>query len=428
MITVKSTAFEASLFGRDIDNNSKKSDKIERIKTDFDTEDAKFREDLAKQNTIDEKHYIFDLYAKEYGILYSAVFADDASTLVLNLSSYSEEYMIWYKEAVLSRKKFIDEEGRRKVFENGNDTYFWSIRSQKYKNKELPTDEMKLYKKIQSFEFGAGVTYFYPYRNHDSKILKHLSISLSFDVKDYSDKAHEEVHKIWEAKYFRIKNLLDIFSDEVVKFLEESNAKKENNEIIDKDERIRIHKKLRDLNFKKELLDKPKLLDIAFYRKINAIPTQIIEQKILEILKSNRIKPEDMSTHLLSISAKVQYALENLIAPELWEERNKNLKETPKDFIIRVYGGWINEGFARPNLKNTDPKLYAAYYSWLQNRKLKDDLPWKGIVDVMEERITTQAHLPSNQITHKDKRKLDSAERRRKKANQESDSKLKKST
>lgn len=53
-------------------------------------------------------------------------------------------------------------------------------------------------------------------------------------------------------------------------------------------------------------------------------------------------------------------------APEKWLER-KNKKETPFDFVKRVYAPFIGRGLTRPHIKAIDLSLYNAIKSWKSN-------------------------------------------------------------
>jgi hypothetical protein len=53
-------------------------------------------------------------------------------------------------------------------------------------------------------------------------------------------------------------------------------------------------------------------------------------------------------------------------APEAWSQRTNNRRESPADFILRVYGRWIRKGFARPDLRRLDAPLYQAFAKWIE--------------------------------------------------------------
>ncbi|MFZ5693936.1 MAG: hypothetical protein ACOY5F_22100 [Pseudomonadota bacterium] len=52
-------------------------------------------------------------------------------------------------------------------------------------------------------------------------------------------------------------------------------------------------------------------------------------------------------------------------APELWADRPKDSRESPADFILRVYQPWLGSGFARPDLRALDIPLYQAFAKWI---------------------------------------------------------------
>lgn len=53
-------------------------------------------------------------------------------------------------------------------------------------------------------------------------------------------------------------------------------------------------------------------------------------------------------------------------APELWSERSRQRRENPADFIIRVYGPWLNKGLSRSALRSLDRPLYQSFAKWLE--------------------------------------------------------------
>lgn len=59
-------------------------------------------------------------------------------------------------------------------------------------------------------------------------------------------------------------------------------------------------------------------------------------------------------------------------APELFKER-KNRKESPVEFILRVYKLWLGKGLMRPHIKNLDPPLYNSLYQWLNRNPEPSD-------------------------------------------------------
>lgn len=61
-------------------------------------------------------------------------------------------------------------------------------------------------------------------------------------------------------------------------------------------------------------------------------------------------------------------------APELWLERDRNIKTNPAAFVRRVYGAWIGKGMKRGDLRELDKPLYQALANWVA-RHPEDDLP-----------------------------------------------------
>lgn len=82
------------------------------------------------------------------------------------------------------------------------------------------------------------------------------------------------------------------------------------------------------------------------------------------------------------------------VAPELWRNRDKSLKETPVTFITRVYAPWIGRGLQRGILRHFDADLYTALYNWARRsgNEIPEDLvprtyKHRGDVDVLPEEV-----------------------------------------
>lgn len=60
-------------------------------------------------------------------------------------------------------------------------------------------------------------------------------------------------------------------------------------------------------------------------------------------------------------------------APELWASRDLNRRESPPQFIRRVYSDWLGHGLQRRHLVTLDPALYKALSVWL-TRKPDDEI------------------------------------------------------
>jgi hypothetical protein len=60
-------------------------------------------------------------------------------------------------------------------------------------------------------------------------------------------------------------------------------------------------------------------------------------------------------------------------APALWAE-DRRPRETPPDFIKRIYEQWIGKGLGRPDLHRLDKPLYLAFAKWIERKGLPEDL------------------------------------------------------
>jgi hypothetical protein len=60
--------------------------------------------------------------------------------------------------------------------------------------------------------------------------------------------------------------------------------------------------------------------------------------------------------------------------PEAWADR-RDRRETPVDFIRRVYSPWLGHGLNQADIRRIDRKLYMSLHNWLRTRTLPDDLP-----------------------------------------------------
>lgn len=105
-----------------------------------------------------------------------------------------------------------------------------------------------------------------------------------------------------------------------------------------------------------------------------------IEARAIELAGDLRTIPESERKRIFSLlaqelglsatfkqaSAKAKASKFPDQAPELWADRPKGTRESPADFIIRVYGRWIKKGFARPDLRRLDAPLYQAFAKWIE--------------------------------------------------------------
>jgi|ERR1019366_6152480 hypothetical protein len=60
-------------------------------------------------------------------------------------------------------------------------------------------------------------------------------------------------------------------------------------------------------------------------------------------------------------------------APSLWMDR-ADRKETPPDFIKRVYAPWLGNGLTRVDILHRDKQLYFAFHRWLTSNPMPADL------------------------------------------------------
>jgi hypothetical protein len=89
------------------------------------------------------------------------------------------------------------------------------------------------------------------------------------------------------------------------------------------------------------------------------------------IQTSHDLSPNEMTT-LLAVLAGRSFmntpdagALLPSKAPELWSERDLNMRENAPKFTTRVYAQWIGKGLARRDIARLDPDLYKALSVWL---------------------------------------------------------------
>lgn len=84
--------------------------------------------------------------------------------------------------------------------------------------------------------------------------------------------------------------------------------------------------------------------------------------------------PEELQELLLRVANRVRDLQETskgqFSSPEAehvkerWDARDKSLKETPLDFVQRVYASFLPLGLSRADVNRIDPKLYRALYNW----------------------------------------------------------------
>lgn len=86
-------------------------------------------------------------------------------------------------------------------------------------------------------------------------------------------------------------------------------------------------------------------------------------------------------------------------APELWSERDVTLRESPSEFVRRVYDRWLDKGLSKPLLRKLDMPLYQAFSVW--SRRHPDDerpqLP--SLSDVIDRRVAKlSSELPPDEL------------------------------
>jgi len=85
------------------------------------------------------------------------------------------------------------------------------------------------------------------------------------------------------------------------------------------------------------------------------------------------------------------------VAPETWTDRDLNKRETPPDFIRRVYAPWVGKGLSRKDLKQLDPSLYRALSVWLTRHpedQMAKSLPTQSdILNDLIDRLTDEFSL-----------------------------------
>jgi hypothetical protein len=103
-----------------------------------------------------------------------------------------------------------------------------------------------------------------------------------------------------------------------------------------------------------------------------------------------------------------------LRSTQAWQSDRQD-KESPADFIARVYAPWIGKGLTRADIRRLDKPLYVALASWLQRKgnELAFDLPTKKEVanQAFGNPITVPAGSPEEQL--KELERVTSALRRR---------------
>lgn len=125
--------------------------------------------------------------------------------------------------------------------------------------------------------------------------------------------------------------------------------------------------------------------------------------KIREIIESQKLEARD-SDHSLPLPE---------TAPVLWSE-GKFKKESPPEFIKRVYEPWLGNGLTRSHIKSLDRKLYQAFATWATRHPGESfgfDLPTRSeITDKWVQRVSSSSELGDSL---RQVRRYESAVRRR---------------
>lgn len=81
-------------------------------------------------------------------------------------------------------------------------------------------------------------------------------------------------------------------------------------------------------------------------------------------------------------------------APELWADRDLNLREKPPAFVRRVYAEWLGHGLTRKALRDLDFDLYGALGVWLLRHPddpIRSLLPKRSATtDALIERLSSE--------------------------------------
>lgn len=98
--------------------------------------------------------------------------------------------------------------------------------------------------------------------------------------------------------------------------------------------------------------------------EIGAIDDEVVLRAVFLAAVRNagfvRIGPDAVVVPIQTIDQSIK----DFSPSEFWDERDKSKKETPVDFIKRVYAEVLTGWFTVADLKQADPKLYRAYYNW----------------------------------------------------------------
>lgn len=197
-----------------------------------------------------------------------------------------------------------------------------------------------------------------------------------------------------------------LFEDAEISFLERKNR---NDNIRNAVESGNTDKKLPiDEEFYGTIISPPEMLHEHGDEKLLSLD-EIFGKAVSEEEKS---RFEDFASNL-ALSGRINELIDAAFhlskqppnfAPELWSERDKSLKEKPTDFILRVYGHWINDCTMHQGIiRELDEKLYRAYNQHKQQGIVSND--FQKLLPTQSEFVTTKL-LNQDSLSEVEKIKL----------------------
>jgi MGS-like domain len=140
---------------------------------------------------------------------------------------------------------------------------------------------------------------------------------------------------------------------------------------------------------------------IAYARSLRAVGVVILSTGgTAKCLRANGILTQEISLRsdfvsdfsaLFSIT-EAEPPPELSVAPELWHNR-QDRKETPPDFIRRVYVLWIGNLLTKQKIKKLDIKLYTAIYNWVQRNTWPANLRLLTLREVNDKKLASAGKL-----------------------------------
>ena len=85
----------------------------------------------------------------------------------------------------------------------------------------------------------------------------------------------------------------------------------------------------------------------------------------------------------------------HVTAPSLWMDRSDR-KETPPDFIKRVYAQRLGNGLTQAHILHLDKKLYFAFHKWLRSNPMPADLDLPTRKQVNDRKLQELGVTPEN--------------------------------